>query len=210
MFDRLQVDSHFQNFGSISSCYYLDKATGYTETEIEGYRLHWNYNWGYRLHWSNDFSNLGRFGWESPGETVKDITGSVWTRASFRPSQGPKEKGKRKLRPSSATPLPLSIRSPPSAWRSLHWPICSIHSKIISSRIRREERKSMTFTSTCSPWHDTISGEEIMDKGLAGQKRRVKTWRAFSSPIFVFSARNFFFYIWHFSATAGDFHVPPW
>ena len=36
---------------------------------------------------------------------------------SVRPSQGPKEKGKGKLRSSSATLLPLSIRSPLSAWQ---------------------------------------------------------------------------------------------
>ena len=55
-----------------------------------------------------------------------------------------------------------------------------IHSKIISSRIRREERKSMkTFTSTCSPWHDTTSDETIKIESLQVKGGEGKTWRAF-------------------------------
>ena len=92
-----------------------------------------------------------------------------------------KERGFR-LQSSSAAPFPLSseVRHPLGPL-SIDLFALKVW-KIISSRIRREERKSMkTFTSTCSPWHDTTSDETIKIESLQVKGGEGKTWRAFSA-----------------------------
>ena len=89
-------------------------------------------------------------------------------------------KGKRKERGSVCDPAPPLLSRSPSEVRHPLGALsidlfAQIHSKIISSRIRREEGKSMkTFTSTCSPWHDTTSDETIKIESLQVKKLRAK------------------------------------
>jgi hypothetical protein len=77
-------------------------ATGYIDTE------------GYRL--QTALKGFQVLSWLALSIMMVFLLANTLLR-SVRPSQGPKKKRKRKLRPSSATPLPLSIRSPPSAWQ---------------------------------------------------------------------------------------------